>query len=73
MSKCEFIKIMERTQKRAVSLNIAYFSLVSPNVVCKTGLDDQNILKVMLQVTSTICRGLGNPCFHLLAAVNLPL
>lgn len=38
--------------KRSVSLNIASFSLVSPNVFCKTGLDDQNILKVMLQVTS---------------------
>lgn len=40
------------TKKGTVSLNIASFSLVSPNVFCKTGLDDQNILKVMLQVTS---------------------
>ena len=50
--KCKFIKIMERTWKGAVSLNIASFSRVSPNVFFKTGLDDQNILKVMLQVTS---------------------
>lgn len=50
--KCKFIRKMERTRIGAVSLNIASFSLVSPNVFCKTGLDDQNILKVMLQVTS---------------------
>lgn len=50
--KCKFIRIMERTRIGAVSLNIASFSLVSPNVFCKTALDDQNILKVMLQVTS---------------------
>lgn len=51
-NKCKFIRIMGRTRIGTVSLNIASFSLVSPNVFCKTGLDDQNILKVMLQVTS---------------------